>query len=298
MTDAVVISTSALNVLFAVAGALIGMTGAAIAVREQFVSRRALLIERDLRDSLGRLERRQGDMSSVEEAIKSQELAVWRIRSYSERRMFFYRLLFGYLALFGLAVAAVWILLKTQDVALPNGVLRWFAIGIAGAAAINIAAYVVTAMRRLVVDSLTVRPLSIPLERVLELPHELELEESVTRWLRSLDFHVSGAPTQSGFDFIARNDETAVLVDLKAVPRLTIEDIDAARGAALRLGGLHGENARVLIAVPAEALSASASAAHVIKVAEELGIEIVSVDVDKNLEAVTSDGLASQTQVA
>jgi hypothetical protein len=299
MTEAVVITTPALNVLFAVAGGLIGMTAAAVVVRGQTVNRRAFMIERDLRQSLGVLERHRMDPASFEEAIKSQQMAVQRIRDYSQRRMYFYRLLFGYLALLGLAATAIWTLLKTQDAVPPQGVLRWFVIGLAGAVALNLIAYVTAAMRRLMLaPPLNFGRLSIPLESALEIPHELELEASVNKWLGSQGFQVSPAAPRSGFDLLARKDDLAVAVDVKAVPRLTIEDVDAVRGAALRLKGIAEEEIRPLVAVPDEALPTTSSASPAIEAAEVLGIEVISVDKDGNVAVATKDGWAGHAAVA
>ena len=276
LVDTVILTPSGLNVLIALAGALIGMTVAALVVREHFASQRTLSIEHDLRESLERLEHQRNEPGVLDDVIRRQELSVKRIRNYAYRRAFFYRLLFGYLALICLAVAALWLLFSAQNISLQSGLLRWFAIGIGGAAVVNLLVYISATVRKLVTPRV-LRPISIQLESDAELRKEIDIEMSVRDWLASQGFDVQSADPQSGLDLIAKCEGTKLLIEAKATSRLMIGDVNAVIGAAARLrSSTEMEGAIAVIAVPSEALKANASAA--MQAAKDHEIAILAVD--------------------
>jgi hypothetical protein len=278
MIDATILNSSALNVIVALAGALIGMTAVIVGIRARFVGHRALVLEHDLRESLGKLERRPREQAAIDDAISRQALAVQRVRGYAVRRRFFYRLLSGYLALMALALLFVWLLFENNG-GVSNVSLRWFAIGAALAGLISGVLYVLVMNSETDLRSVafSVEPLRIPSDRDVTTPSEMDLELRMRSWLEAQGWSVQRAPTQSGFDLLGSRPGEWIVAEIKAVPRLALEDVDAVAGAVARLR--QGEKVdgpiRVVIAVPMEAMDLSPS---VLKAAEDLGVEIYGVN--------------------
>ncbi|MEA2504639.1 MAG: hypothetical protein QOG36_1682 [Actinomycetota bacterium] len=293
MSDATILSPSGLNVLLGLAGALIGMAVAIVAVRARFVGVRTLTLEHDLRESLGRLERQPQEQAAIEEAINMQEIAVRRIRGYARRRRFFYRLLLGYLALMALAFAFVGLLFEGAN-GLGSASARWVVVGAGVAAAISGFLYALSMRTEISIESgaLAFEPLRIPADLDAESQSEADLEPRVRQWLLSQGLEVRRAPIQSGFDLIGERSDEQILAEIKAVPRLTLEDVDAVAGAVARLHDGRKEKQRVqaVIVVPSEALKSISLA---LEAAQVLGIEVLVVDGQGSIRSAQDAALSS-----
>lgn len=277
--EATVISSSGLNVIVTLAGMILGMGAAVIAIRERFVGHRAVWLEHELTESLGQLERRPTEKAAIEDAIDRQEIALQRVRRYALRRQYFYRLLLGYLALISLAFLFVWLLFENNS-GLQSASLRWFWIGLAAAAAVGAISYLLASSRRLQLHSalFEIEPVRIPSELGLAPAREVDLELFARKWLAECGYKVVLAPARSGFDLLAERGEKKLVVEIKAVPRLTIEDVDALAGAAARLSWGDAEDVErptVALMAPPEALGNSPSA---LSAADVLGIEVYAID--------------------
>jgi hypothetical protein len=293
MSEATVLTSAGLNALLGFAGALIGLVGAAFALREQTAASRARRLESELRFGVGQLRRKRMRPSDLEKAVDYQVAAADRLHRYVARRRALSRLFLGYAALLALAAISVYLVLRVQGVAPGDVLVRWFWVGLLVACLLSVIAYYLGSERRLRAEALSVSlgPLTIDLESSAAASPHSDLLSKAARWLRECDYEVTDAPVTSGFDLIGRGEKGVVALEVKAAPRLTVRDVDAVLGAAARWRGskelVEGRPLRIVLFAPIDAFRGHVS--NSLRVAEEEGVELYGLDADGSIHAFRPD---------